>query len=462
MVRLLPFGGSFCYRFHMRRLPSLQIMSIFVGDVFSLYFSLWITLALRYLAFPDEPLFAMHAIPFSYLFIAWVLVFYIASLYEPHTVIFKSKIPAIILNVQLINSFIAVLFFYFVPAFEITPKTTLFLYLFISFVFISGWRIFGVQFLGLRRQEHAVLIGSGEETRNLYRVVNKNPLYPMHFITWVDLEELAEIDFEDEILSRIYSEEISLIVIDMKNEKVLPILPKLYNLIFSHVRFVEQYRVYEDIFDRIPLSLIGYNWFLENVSSRAHFGYDILKRVMDIVLSSLLSIPALVAFPFVVAAMKLDDGGPIFYTPLRIGQGNRPFRIYKLRTMSTMDDGKELSANANKITRVGRFLRASRLDELPQLWNVLAGDLSLIGPRPEFPGLVDVYHAQIPYYNMRHLIKPGLSGWAQVHHDKPPQTVEETKEKLAYDLYYLKNRSFVLDIKIALKTIRTLVSRTGL
>jgi lipopolysaccharide/colanic/teichoic acid biosynthesis glycosyltransferase len=90
------------------------------------------------------------------------------------------------------------------------------------------------------------------------------------------------------------------------------------------------------------------------------------------------------------------------------------------------------------------------------------GDLSLIGPRPEFPGLVDLYHQQIPYYNMRHLIKPGLSGWAQVHHDKPPQTIEETKEKLAYDLYYLKNRSVALDIKIALKTIKTLLSRTGL
>ena len=438
------------------------MLTIFLGDLLFLYVALWATLALRYLEIPSAELYVAHVTPFSYLFIAWIVVFYIASLYEPHTVVFKSKIPAIILNVQVVNSLIAVLFFYLIPALGITPKTTLFLYLIVSFIFISVWRIFGVQFLGLRKKEHAVLIGSGEETRNLYRVVNANPLYPMRFITWLDLEELSSIDFDDEILSRIYSAEISLIVIDMKNEKVLPILPKLYNLIFSHVRFVEQYRVYEDIFDRIPLSLISYNWFLENVSSRAHFGYDLLKRTMDTILAFLLLIPSLLIFPFVALAIKLDDGGSLFYTPLRIGEGNRPFCIYKFRTMSIMDDGKELSANANKITRVGRFLRASRIDELPQLWNVLAGDLSLIGPRPEFPGLVDVYHTQIPYYNMRHLIKPGLSGWAQAHHDKPPQTVEETKEKLAYDLYYLKNRSFVLDIKIALKTLKTLVSRTGL
>lgn len=445
----------------MRRLPSLQLLTIFFGDVVMLYFSLWVTLALRYFEFPSSEIVGLHVLPFSYLFVAWILVFYIASLYEPHTVIFKSKIPATILNVQAVNSLIAVLFFYLIPAFGITPKVTLFLYLLVSFVFVSGWRILGVQFLGLRKKEHAVLIGSGEETRKLYRVVNENPLYPMRFITWLDLEKLPGIDFEKEILSRINVEGISLVVIDMKNEKVLPILPKLYDLIFSHVRFVEQYRIYEDIFDRIPLSLIGYNWFLENVSSHAHFGYDILKRVMDTILALILLIPSLIILPFVLLAIKLDDGGHFFYMPLRIGEGNKPFRIFKFRTMSVMDDGKELKANANKITRVGKFLRATRIDELPQLWNVIAGDLSLIGPRPEFPGLVEVYNNQIPYYNMRHLIKPGLSGWAQVHHDKPPQTIDETKDKLAYDLYYLKNRSFALDIKIALKTVKTLISRTG-
>ena len=443
-------------------MPSLDIVLIFIGDIVLLYFSLWAALSIRSLELTGVELYALHAIPFSYLFLAWILVFYIASLYEPHTVVFKSRIPATILNVQAVNSLIAVLFFYLIPSFGITPKTVLFLYLFVSFVLISTWRIFGVQFLGLRKKERAVLIGAGEETRKLYRVVNESPLYPMRFITWIDLEKLSGIDFESEVLNRIYSEDVSLVVIDMKDEKIAPILPKLYNLIFSHVRFVDQYRIYEDIFDKIPLSLIGYNWFLENVSSRAHFGYDILKRTMDSLLALALFFPYALLFPFVALAIKLDDGGPIFYAPIRVGEGNRPMKIYKFRTMSVMDDGKKLDQNENQITRVGKFLRPSRVDELPQLWNVLMGDLSLIGPRPEFPGLVELYHKQIPYYNMRHLIKPGLSGWAQVHHDKPPQTIEETKEKLAFDLYYLKNRSFALDIKIALKTIKTLLSRTGL
>lgn len=106
-------------------------------------------------------------------------------------------------------------------------------------------------------------------------------------------------------------------------------------------------------------------------------------------------------------------------------------------------------------------MRKSRLDEFPQLWSILKGESSLIGPRPELPKLVELYKKEIPHYNVRHLIKPGLSGWAQIHHEKPPHSVEETKEKLAYDLYYIKHRSVWLDQKIALQTIKTLLSRVG-
>jgi len=124
-----------------------------------------------------------------------------------------------------------------------------------------------------------------------------------------------------------------------------------------------------------------------------------------------------------------------------------------------------LEGNYDRITRVGSFLRRTRLDELPQLWSILVGDLSLIGPRPELPELAALYEKEIPYYNVRHLITPGLSGWAQIHQEKPPKfgvAYDNTKLKLAYDLYYIKNRSFMLDVKIAIKTLRILVSRSGL
>lgn len=443
----------------MRRLPSAAIFLIFLGDVALFYLSLWVTLFLRYFGNIEEGLFLQHAVPFTYLFAVWVLVFYIASLYEPHTVIFKSKIPAMILNIQALNSVIAVIFFYAFPGFGIAPKTNLFLYLVVSFVAISLWRIFGVQFFGLREKERAVLIGSGEETRRLYQVVNENPIYPMRFLTCVDLEKVDGIDFEDEVLERIYGEGVSLVVIDLKNEKVAPILPKLYNLIFSNVRFVEQYRIYEDVFDRIPLSLIGYTWFLENVSSRAHFGFDLAKRAIDIIFASALLLVSLPAYPLVALGTALFQPGPLFFRQERVGKGNRPIEIIKFRTMTC-----DAEPGERRVTPFGSILRKTRIDELPQLWNVLRGELSLIGPRPEIPEFVRHYTEQIPYYSMRHLVAPGLSGWAQVHHEYHPHhaaDVAETKNKLSYDLYYLKNRSLVLDIKIALKTIRTLLSRTG-
>jgi len=181
-------------------------------------------------------------------------------------------------------------------------------------------------------------------------------------------------------------------------------------------------------------------------------------------------------YPFIFLAIKLDDGGKLFFLQDRIGKNNKPIRILKFRSMSSPQlSGRDAVASATarediygtetkKITRVGHFLRRTRLDELPQLWNVVSGDLSLIGPRPEIPALANEYEDQISYYNIRHLIKPGLSGWAQIYHDNHPHhlsDVVETKVKLSYDLFYIKNRSFVLDLKIALKTLKKLASRAG-
>ena len=243
-----------------------------------------------------------------------------------------------------------------------------------------------------------------------------------------------------------------------------PILPHFYNLIFSKIKFVDMHKIYEDIFDRVPLSLLKYNWFLENISFAPKIGYDSFKRGMDIGLSFLLGIISLVFYPFTVLFIKLDDGGPIFISQERVGQNNKIIKISKFRSMSVNDDGVTEKEKEQKITRAGQFLRKTRIDELPQLWSILKGDMSLVGPRPEMPSLAKLYEKEIPYYNIRHLIKPGLSGWAQLYHRTPPKfdaSSDETKIKLSYDLYYIKNHSFLLDLKIALKTLKALLSRSG-
>ena len=289
--------------------------------------------------------------------------------------------------------------------------------------------------------------------KELWTEVNENPIYNLKFVYSVDLNRADESGFWKEIVEKVYSEDVSVIVIDISNKNVEPVLPHLYNLIFSKINFIDMHKVYEDIFDRVPLSLLKYNWFLENISTTHRTAYDAVKRIMDIFLSLLFFIISLAFYPFIVLAIKLDDGRDIFFRQERMGENNKVFKILKFRSMR--DD---------EVTRAGKILRKTRLDELPQLINVLKGDLSLIGPRPELPRLVKIYSEQIPYYNVRHLIKPGLSGWAQIYHDSHPHhqaDTLETKNKLSYDLYYIKNRSMLLDIKIALKTLRTLVSMAG-
>lgn len=437
-----------------------ETIALFLGDIVILYFSLWSALAIRSWGIPSRYSWDLHFWPFTIIIGVWVLVFFISGLYEKHTLILKSRLPSTVLNAQVANSFIAVLFFYFVQYFGITPKTNLFIFLIISFCLVLLWRIYGDRILHPAVKQKGIIVGSGTEMKELLEEVNHNPRYGLEFISSIDLERVSGMDFQEEILSRVYSEEVQIIAIDLKNEKVEPILPHLYNLIFSRVKFIDMYKIYEDIFDRIPLSLVRYNWFLENISTETRITYDILKRVMDITLSSIAGIASLILYPLVAILIKMEDGGSIYFEQERIGRNNKVIKVKKFRSMSNLPAGGE----SNKVTRIGEWLRKLRIDELPQLWSVLKGEMSLIGPRPEIPNLVKHYEEEIPYYNIRHLIKPGLSGWAQLYHHDPPKVnadSEKTRRKLSYDLYYIKNRSLMLDLKIALKTIKALLSRSG-
>jgi lipopolysaccharide/colanic/teichoic acid biosynthesis glycosyltransferase len=295
---------------------------------------------------------------------------------------------------------------------------------------------------------------------DLHNEVNNNPRYGASFLEWVDLS--AQLSGE-EIMNHVNSKKISLIVADFADPAVNQLMPTLYKLIFSGVEFEDIQDLYEEIFDRVPLALVNDTWFLENVSSSAKISFDIFKRLMDIVVSFVLGAISLVVYPFVFIAMRIDDGGVLFSYQERIGQNNKPVRIVKFRTMSIANDMGQWGKQENKITRVGSFLRKTRIDELPQLWNVFRGDVSLIGPRPEFGDAVHAYASHIPYYNIRHIVKPGLSGWAQIYGEHPHHGIntEETANKLSYDLYYIKNRSVSLDVKIALQTLKVLFSFVG-
>lgn len=427
-------------------------ISLFLGDLLVLLVSLWLSLAIRYGSIPQSSLFSDHILPFSIIFFVSIIIFLISGLYEKHTVFFKNKLPQTILTAQIWNAIVAIALFYFSSYFVVAPKTTLIIYLIVSAILVTLWRLYGIRIFGAGKKENAIMIGSGVDAQELFKEINENDRYGIYFTEFISTESIDGNE-ASRIINITKSRNISIIVLDSDDKKVQTITPSFYKLMLDGVKFISINKLYEDVFEKIPVSLIGHSWFLENISTKTKPLFDFIKRVLDIFTSFILGILSLILYPFIYFAIKMDDGGDIFFTQTRVGKGNKVFKIYKFRSMN--DAG---------ITRVGKILRKTRIDELPQLWSVFSGKQSLIGPRPERPDYVELYNKEINFYNARHIVVPGLSGWAQVYQENHPHFtpgVSETMEKLSYDLYYVNNRSLWLDFKIILKTIKTLLSFKG-
>lgn len=437
-----------------------RTLALFLGDLLFFCLALYISLYARAFEPVSRETFLAHLYPFSLLFIAWVLVYFIAGLYESRSIILARRALSVTLLVaQTFNMIIAALFFFFVPLFGIAPKTLLVIYLAVSFLLVLYWRVVLFPLLGLQRTERAVLVGQGQEIDDLARAMNAAHRAPVHIAKVIpaDMPELS-----GAIVGAMQEYKARVVVADFSDPRVSGAFPQVYNLISLGVRFVDALPVYEELFGRIPLSGLDERWLARNISRYSQTYYDVLKRVLDIAVALPALVISLVFYPFIMLAIRLEDGGETIISMPRVGEAGRVFKFYKFRSMTGNDHGKYGTEGTSKltVTRVGRFIRASRLDELPQLWNLLRGDVSLIGPRPELPALVKLYEEEIPYYGVRHLIKPGISGWAQLYHHADPHhkaAVEDTRDKLSYDLYYLKHRSFLLDVIIAIKTVRRLL-----
>jgi exopolysaccharide biosynthesis polyprenyl glycosylphosphotransferase len=224
--------------------------------------------------------------------------------------------------------------------------------------------------------------------------------------------------------------------------------------------------LYEEMTSRVPVQHLESDWIIRSFVDELRVSgiYELSKRLLDIVGAVFGLIIFVLLLPFIAFAIWVDTGSPVFYSQDRLGRGGTRFKIYKFRSMrqdAEMDGGPYTTMeNDPRVTRVGNFLRRSRLDELPQFWSVLRGEMSLVGPRAERPSLVKEYQKQIPFYRARLLVKPGLTGWAQINYGYV-SSVTETVVKLEYDLYYIKHRSFPMDFSIILRTIGTVLRRTG-
>lgn len=230
-----------------------------------------------------------------------------------------------------------------------------------------------------------------------------------------------------------------------------------------HIQVSAAVDVYGKLFGKVPSDNIDALWLLSGIQLMRK-PYFLFKRFWDIVLGLMGLLVMMLFFPVVYIGTKIFSPGPIFFSQERVGQFGRPIKIYKFRTM-VVDAEKKTGAvwaqkNDRRITPLGKIMRKTRIDEFPQCWNILKGDMSVVGPRPERPEFVEMLKERIPFYDERHLLKPGLTGWAQVLYPYG-NSIEDATEKLHYDLFYIRNASLFMDMKIVLKTISTVLAGKG-
>lgn len=441
---------------------------LLAGDLAVFVLSLWLTLLVRYAELPRSELFFSHFVLFNVLFVVWILVFYMAGLYSKRVLLAQYELTGAIVKTQLLNIIIAALFFFLIPGLTLTPKTNLAVYLVISLGLILLWRLTlaPALFLPVAR-ERAALLAAGFDADALVAEVNSNERYPFRIHSVIEPSSFAH--GAGELRQRLEREHISLLIVDTEDKTIESVLPAIYGLAFEErrCRVADFYLVYEEVFDRVPLSLLQHGWFLKNLR-RPPFGfYPALKRVVDLAGGLLMGVIMLFITPLVFIAMRLEGRGPLLLAQERFGQYGSRMKAYKFRSM-TFDNSTSRDwvreERGNKVTRVGAFLRRTSLDEFPQFVNILRGELSLVGPRNDIRGLGERLAQEIPYYTARYIVKPGLTGWAQINQryesgNISPQSIEETKMRLAYDFYYIKNRSFALDILIALRTVKRMLFR---
>jgi lipopolysaccharide/colanic/teichoic acid biosynthesis glycosyltransferase len=281
------------------------------------------------------------------------------------------------------------------------------------------------------------------------------------FLQSPNVNYLGTLDDLPSLISQPWSGIIVATQTDLSDEQVRKLMP-------IRLRGTPIYRLpeaYETLWYKLPSSLLQDTWFAFSAGfNLVPGGFNFkMKRIMDATLAALMLVLLSPLMLLTAIAIKLDSPGDIFYSQYRTGLNGKPFKVYKFRSMSkdAEKQGAQWAAKRDsRITRVGQFIRLTRIDELPQIWNVLSGEMSLIGPRPERPEFDAKLKQEILYYDVRYLVKPGITGWAQVMYPYGA-SVEDAYEKLSYDLYYIKNYSLWMDIAIFFKTIRVVLLGKG-
>jgi len=333
-------------------------------------------------------------------------------------------------------------------------------------VALFGWRIGFTWLVQLPiLVERVYVLGTGERAQRVVQGLRQNPELGIEIASWTGKMEgpVTRDTVATHLLDVVNKQKIHRVIVAMPDRRGTIPMHELLDLRMQGVKIEEATSWLEKISGKIEVDNLYPSWLIFGQGFRRSPTFMLVRRLLSIVISLIGLVLALPLIPLIMLAIRLDSKGPVFYTQTRVGKGGRHFKVVKFRTMRLdAEAGGPQWAGDNdpRVTRIGKFLRSSRLDEIPQLWCVLKGDMAFVGPRPERPEFIEMLSKEIPYYGVRHMVRPGVTGWAQVRY-KYGATVQDSREKLQYDLFYIKNASIGLDMLIMFQTVKTVLLRRG-
>jgi sugar transferase (PEP-CTERM system associated) len=333
---------------------------------------------------------------------------------------------------------------------------------------LLGWR--GAYFWMVKQpffRERVYVLGTGERAQGLVTGLRERATLGIEVVGWTG--DVAGELTRDTVASHLLGvarekKGVHRVIVAMPNRRGTLPVEELLDLRLGGVKVEEATSWLEKITGRIEVEQLYPSWLIFADGFRFSSAFRLVRRMLNFTVALIGLILSLPLLPFIVLAVRLDSSGPVLYRQQRVGRRGEVFYCYKFRTMRTnaeADTGATWASDDDpRITRVGKFLRSSRLDEIPQLWCVLKGDMHFVGPRPERPEFVEWLSKEIPYYGVRHVVRPGITGWAQVQY-KYGNTLADAREKLQYDLFYIKNASLCLDLLIMFQTIKIVLLGRG-
>jgi exopolysaccharide biosynthesis polyprenyl glycosylphosphotransferase len=411
---------------------------------------------------------------FPVIILTWQTLAWLNDLYDIPSATHKTLTAVRVVTVAFL-ALLLYLGFYFVSPWEL-PRLFFLYFLLAALPLIILWRwTYALIFAASPFRPRVLIVGNNERARIIADLLQEHKLFNHQVLGCVDDAQTAVsetpptylplLGTESDLMTLVKQLRVHEIVVAIERNLERELFLNLVECQANGVQVSWMPDLYEKMSRCVPIQHIDPAWALSAMQNQRHLQAR-AKRVLDIVLV-LSTIPFIFLFvlPFIALAIRLDSPGPVFYRQYRCGLAGKPFQIIKFRTMVTdaEKDGKAQWAIQNdpRITRMGRFLRKSRLDELPQLLNVLRGEMSIVGPRPERPEFVEKLEQEIPYYRTRLLAKPGITGWAQLHHEYG-NTVEDAIIKLQYDFYYIRYQSITLDIYTMFRTVGVLLRLKGM